>query len=132
MFHKRNESPPPPSQPAPTGRVTSVLGDGVVWFDFDAICDGPRSQIDYIEIARCFNTVFISDVPVLGKDNDITRRFINLVDVFYDRNVKLVMSAAALPDRLYKGKKLAFEFQRTTSRLIEMQSHDYLARPHLG
>ncbi len=115
-------------RPIPTVR----LGDGVVWFDFNAICNGPRSQIDYIEIARCFNTVFISDIPVLGKDNDIARRFINLVDVFYDRNVKLVMSAAALPDKLYQGKKLVFEFQRTTSRLIEMQSHDYLARPHLG
>ncbi len=115
-------------RPIPTIR----LGDGVVWFDFDAICNGPRSQIDYIEIARSFNTVFISDIPVLGKDNDIARRFINLVDVFYDRNVKLVISAAALPDKLYQGTKLAFEFRRTTSRLIEMQSHDYLARPHCG
>lgn len=115
-------------RPIPTIR----LGDGVAWFDFDAICNGPRSQIDYIEIARSFNTVFISNIPVLGKDNDIARRFINLVDVFYDRNVKLVISAAALPNELYHGTKLAFEFQRTTSRLIEMQSHDYLARPHCG
>ena len=105
----------------------------VVWFDFAAICDGPRSASDYVEIARDFHTVFVSGVPVLGDGaNDPARRFIALVDEFYDRNVKLVLSAAALPDALYRGERLAFEFQRTRSRLAEMQTHQYLARPHLG
>jgi len=105
----------------------------VVWFDFDAICGGPRSAVDYVEIARDFHTVVVSGVPVFvaGLD-DPARRFIALVDEFYDRNVKLVLSAAAPADTLYRGERLAFEFQRTRSRLAEMQSHEYLARPHLG
>ncbi|MCP4407732.1 MAG: cell division protein ZapE [Gammaproteobacteria bacterium] len=111
---------------------TLRLADGVVWFEFDDICSGPRSQLDYIEIARCFNSVLISNIPVMGLDNDIAKRFITLVDEFYDRNVKLIVSAEAPPDSLYEGKKLNFEFQRTTSRLVEMQSHEYLARQHLG
>lgn len=107
------------------------LADDVVWFDFDAICDGPRSQNDYIEIAKEFHAVLISDVPQMGPDNeDRARRFINLVDEFYDRNIKLVLSAAVnLPD-LYQDGRLVFEFQRTCSRLQEMQSHDYLAAAH--
>jgi cell division protein ZapE len=104
-----------------------------VWFDFNAICDGPRSSSDYVEIARDYHTVFVSGVPVLADgSNDPARRFIALVDEFYDRNVKLVLSAAAPPDALYRGERLAFEYQRTRSRLVEMQTHDYLARPHLG
>lgn len=109
---------------------TLRISDGVVWFDFDALCNGPRSSADYIEIARCFNTVLISNIPIMGKDNDIARRFISAIDEFYDRNVKIMASAAAPPNELYTGKKLAFEFQRTASRLTEMQSHDYLAREH--
>lgn len=107
------------------------LADDVVWFDFDAICDGPRSQNDYIEIAKEFHAVLISDVPQMGPQNeDRARRFINLVDEFYDHNIKLVLSAAVnLPD-LYQDGRLAFEFQRTCSRLQEMQSHDYLAAAH--
>lgn len=107
------------------------LADDVVWFDFDAICDGPRSQHDYIEIAKEFHAVLISDVPQMGSQNeDRARRFINLVDEFYDHNIKLVLSAAVnLPD-LYQDGRLAFEFQRTCSRLQEMQSHDYLAAAH--
>jgi cell division protein ZapE len=106
---------------------------GVVWFDFEAICDGPRSASDYVEIARDFHTVLVSGVPVLSDGrNDPARRFIALVDEFYDRNVKLVLSAAAGPDGLYRGDRLAFEFERTRSRLAEMQTHEYLARPHLG
>jgi len=105
----------------------------VVWFDFDAICTGPRGTSDYVEIARDFHTVFVSGVPVFdaGSD-DPARRFIALVDEFYDRNVKLVLSAAAAPDALYRGERLAFAFQRTRSRLAEMQTHEYLARPHLA
>jgi len=105
--------------------------DGVVWFDFRALCAGPRSQDDYIEIAHEYHTVLVSDVPQFGaKMDDEARRFIALVDEFYDRAVVLILSAAVPVTELYRGSKLKFEFQRTTSRLIEMQSHAYLARPH--
>ena len=105
----------------------------VVWFDFATLCAGARSQVDYIEIARDFHTVFIADVPRLGTaDDDAARRFIALVDEFYDQGVKLVLSAAAAPARLYGGERLRFEFQRTASRRVEMQSEEYLARAHRG
>jgi cell division protein ZapE len=105
----------------------------VVWFDFEAICDGPRSQADYVEIARDYHTVLVSGVPCFDAASDNqARRFIALVDELYDRNVKLVIAAAAPPEALYRGERLAFEFERTRSRLVEMQSHDYLARPHKG
>ncbi len=86
---------------------------------------------DYIELARSFTSVFVSGIPVLDepKENE-ARRFIALVDEFYDRNVKLIVSAAAPLGEVYRGRRLQSEFQRTTSRLQEMQSHDYLARPH--
>jgi len=105
--------------------------DGVAWFEFAALCEGPRSVADYIEIARDFHTVLLANVPQLGAgDENAARRFVNLVDEFYDRNVNLIVSAAApLPD-LYRGDKLQHEFQRTGSRLIEMQSEAYLAREH--
>jgi cell division protein ZapE len=107
--------------------------DGVAWFRFDALCGGPRSAIDYIEIARCHHTVILADVPRLGiDDNDAARRLINLIDELYDRNVNLIMSAAAEPEALYHGGKLAKPFLRTASRLREMRSHDYLARPHMS
>ena len=105
--------------------------DGAIWFAFKELCDGPRGQADYIEIARCYHTVFLTDVPVFGPDaENAARRFISLVDEFYDRAVKLVISAAAPVTDLYRGAKLTFEFERTKSRLIEMQSQAYLARPH--
>ena len=105
----------------------------VVWFDFEAICDGPRSQADYVEIARDYHTVLVSGVPCFDAASDNqARRFIALVDELYDRNVKLVIAAAAPHEALYRGERLAFEFERTRSRLVEMQSHDYLARPHKG
>ncbi|MCH8504750.1 MAG: cell division protein ZapE [Ectothiorhodospiraceae bacterium] len=108
-----------------------AIADDVVWFDFDAICDGPRSQTDYIEVAREFHTVLLSGVPVLDitKENQ-ARRFISLVDEFYDRNVKLIITAAAEPESLYQGKRLKFEFERTVSRMQEMQSREYLGRAH--
>ena len=107
-----------------------AAGD-VVWFTFAALCDGPRGQADYIELACDYGTVVLQDIPVLGTEQDnAARRLVSLVDEFYDRGVKLVVSAAAPPTALYTGERLAFEFQRTASRLIEMQSHDYLARPH--
>jgi len=105
--------------------------EGAVWFDFEALCGPPRSQLDYIELARTQATVFLSDVPRMGSArDDRTRRFIFLIDEFYDRRVKLVMSADAVPDRLYSGERLAFEFQRTASRLAEMQTEAYLGSPH--
>lgn len=105
--------------------------EDVAWFDFYALCDGPRSQNDYIELGKLFHAIIISNVPVMGaKNDDLARRFINLIDEFYDRGVKVIMSAeAAIPD-IYGQGKLEFEFQRTTSRMLEMQSHDYLAREH--
>jgi cell division protein ZapE len=104
---------------------------GAVWFDFAALCEGPRGTNDYIEIARQFHTVVLADVPALGADDDdAARRLIALVDEFYERGVKLLVSAAAAPESLYHGERLAFDFRRTASRLTEMQSHDYLARPH--
>jgi cell division protein ZapE len=105
--------------------------DEVVWFDFDAICDGPRSQADFVEIARDFHTVLVSQVPQMDQtlDNQ-ARRFIALVDEFYDRGVKLVLAAHAPIDELYVGDRLRFEFDRTRSRLAEMQTHEYLSRPH--
>jgi cell division protein ZapE len=107
-------------------------GDGVVWFEFEELCGKPRGAIDYIEIARAFNTVLLANVPQLGADDeDAARRFVTLIDEFYDRNVKLLMSAAVPVEALYQGRRLVFEFERTASRLTEMQSHDYLARPHL-
>ncbi len=103
----------------------------VIWFTFAALCDGPRGQADYIELACDYGTVFLQDIPVLSTEHDnAARRLVSLVDEFYDRGVKLVVSAAAPPTALYTGERLSFEFQRTASRLIEMQSHDYLARPH--
>jgi cell division protein ZapE len=103
----------------------------VIWFTFKELCDGPRGQADYIEIARCYHTVFVSDVPSLGVDTENqARRFISMVDEFYDRAVKLIISADKPVIELYRGAKLTFEFERTQSRLIEMQSQEYLARPH--
>ncbi len=103
----------------------------VVWFEFRALCEGARSQDDYIELAREFHTVIVSEVPALDASmEDAARRFIALVDELYDRGVNLILSATAPIQKLYQGKRLEFEFQRTTSRLTEMQSRDYLARPH--
>jgi cell division protein ZapE len=103
----------------------------VIWFTFKELCDGPRGQADYIEIARCYHTVFVSDIPSLGVESENqTRRFITMIDEFYDRAVKLIVSADKPVTQLYHGAKLQFEFERTQSRLIEMQSQEYLARPH--
>tara|TARA_B110000977_G_scaffold59145_1_gene80282 strand:+ start:75 stop:1172 length:1098 start_codon:yes stop_codon:yes gene_type:complete len=107
------------------------VAEDIVWFEFAAICEGPRSQNDYIELAREFHSVMISGVPIFTPaNNDAARRFINLVDEFYDRSVKLAVTAAAPLYGLYSGGRLGFEFQRTESRLLEMQSREYLARPH--
>jgi cell division protein ZapE len=105
--------------------------EGTVWFGFADLCGGPRSQADYIEIARTHHSVFVSGVPQFdAARDDEARRFISLVDEFYDRGVKLVVTADAPPAELYQGERLAFEFARTASRLSEMQTHAYLERPH--
>lgn len=107
------------------------VADDVAWFDFAELCDGPRSQNDYIELAREFHAVLVGNIPQLNENrDDQARRFINLVDEFYDRNVKLVLAAAVPLADLYTGTRLAFEFERTRSRLLEMQSREYLARGH--
>ena len=100
---------------------------GVVWFDFKTLCGGPRSQNDYLEIASRFLTVFLSDVPHMPvRMASEARRFTWLVDVLYDRRVKLIMSAAVPPEALYTEGPLAHEFPRTVSRLTEMQSKEFL------
>ncbi len=106
-------------------------GDGVIWFDFAELCDKPSAPPDYIELARSFNTVLLSNIPVMSSRHaDQMRRFITLVDEFYDRGVKLIISAAAPLEDLFAGDRQPFELARCKSRLIEMQSHQYLAVPH--
>ena len=101
---------------------------GLVWFDFKTLCGGPRSQNDYLEMASQFHTVLLSDVPHMPvRMASEARRFTWLVDVLYDRRVKLIMSAAVSPEALYTEGPLAHEFPRTISRLNEMQSTQYLA-----
>ncbi len=101
---------------------------GVVWFDFNTLCMGPRSQHDYLEIAAQCHTVMLSDVPAMSpRLSSAARRFTLLIDVLYDRHVKLVMSAEVPPEGLYTEGALAYEFTRTASRLHEMQSAEYLA-----
>ncbi|GAP64898.1 putative ATPase [Mizugakiibacter sediminis] len=103
----------------------------VAWFDFAALCEGPRAVADYIELARRYATVLVSNVPQFTPEmEDEAKRFIHLVDEFYDRRVKLVLSAAAPIVELYDGVRLRAEFARTESRLIEMQSEAYLAQEH--
>lgn len=112
-------------------RALRRRGD-VVWFSFATLCEGPRSPNDYADIARDFGTVLLSEVPLFTapQQDNAARRFIALIDEFYDQGVKLVLSAAAAPADLYRGELLQFEFRRTASRLVEMQSESYLARPH--
>jgi cell division protein ZapE len=108
-----------------------LVGQGVAWFDYPSLFVEPRGARDYIEIARCFHTVFVSGLPALGEaDADPARRFITAIDEFYDRRVKLVLSASVPLTALYQGQRLQTPFKRTESRLLEMQSHDYLASPH--
>ncbi len=105
--------------------------ENVIWFDFAALCEGPRSPADYVAIASEYQSVIIANVPVFDDTSDnAARRFISVIDEFYDRGVNVIVSAAAAPAELYRGEKLKFEFQRTASRLVEMQSKEYLARAH--
>ncbi len=103
----------------------------VAWFAFSDLCDGPRSQNDYIELARLYHSVILQGVPQFDVNrNDQARRFINLIDEFYDRSVKLILSSEVHLEALYASGTLSFEFRRTLSRLQEMQSTEYLALPH--
>jgi len=112
--------------------ATIDCADGVVWFTFETLCQTARSAMDYVEIARCFHTVLLSGVKEMGPQReDAARRFISLIDELYDHQVKLIISAQAPLLGLYKGERHVFEFQRTISRLTEMQSEAYLAKPHL-
>jgi cell division protein ZapE len=113
------------------GIAAVATGAGMAWFEFRELCEGPRSQTDYIELARSYHTIFISNIPEFTvTDEDAARRFIAAIDEFYDRGVKLVVSAAAAPAVLYRGERLALEFQRAASRLVEMQTQHYLAGQH--
>lgn len=114
---------------------TLAQADGVLLIGFAALCEGPRSHLDYIELARIYHTVLLAGVRQMGSVNagvdDVARRFIALVDEFYERKVKLILSAEVAPAELYPpGGRLEFEFRRCLSRLQEMQSHQYLAEAH--
>jgi len=107
--------------------------DGIIWFTFDQLCVKPRSQNDYLELACEFHGLIISNVPRLGVEmEDQARRFVNLVDVCYDANLKVIISAEVPLLELYSGGQLDFVFRRTLSRLQEMQSYEYLARGHVA
>lgn len=119
------------------GRQIKALrrAGGVIWFDFATLCGGPRSQNDYLEIASRFHTLVLSEVPTMSAGmSSEARRFIWLIDVLYDRKIKLLISAAVDMNQLYTDGALVMEFQRTVSRLIEMQSIEYMEaeRRHNG
>src|SRR5476649_226590 len=115
-------------------RPLPILGarNGVVAVDFKTLCVDARSQNDYIALSRLYHSVLLHNVHLMGRNDENTaRRFVALVDEFYERQVKLVMAAAVPMDQLYQGQLLQFEYQRCLSRLREMQSEEYLALPHL-
>lgn len=117
------------------GRVIPTLrqGGGVIWFDFKSLCGGPRSQNDYLELARAYHTLLLSGVPRMSASmSSEARRFTWLVDVLYDHRVKLIVTSECEPERLYTEGTQAGEFFRTVSRLTEMRSREYLALAHLS
>jgi cell division protein ZapE len=110
---------------------TICASEKIACFAFDEICSTPRASQDYIELAQQFNTIIVIDIPLLDEySDDKARRFIYLIDELYDRNVTLIASAVAEPEKLYRGKMLEFAFHRTSSRLIEMRSQQYLTQAH--
>ncbi|MBP6345635.1 cell division protein ZapE [Neisseriaceae bacterium CLB008] len=116
------------------GRQLTTRGhtDGVIWFDFKALCFGPRSQADYLYLAQHYHTVFVSDILKLEADKrSEARRLTWMVDVFYDYRVKMIATSAAAPEDIYIEGDFAAEFERTASRLIDMQTEQYLSLPHL-
>ena len=105
--------------------------EDTVWFNFEQLCKTNRSQNDFLELARLFNTLILTDIQVMDShSDDVARRFVLLIDVLYDHHVILIASAATTPEHLYQGKRLVFEFKRTASRLIEMQSQQYPGKLH--
>jgi len=112
--------------------ATRARSKGMAWFDFAALCEGPRGASDYIEIASEFHTVLLGGVPVFdAQRDDAARRFVTLIDELYDRHVNFICTAAAEPTALYRGERLSAAFERAASRLIEMRSAEYLALEHL-
>lgn len=112
---------------------TLSAGKGVLAVDFATLCLDARSQNDYIALSRLYHTVLLHNVTVMGtKEEKAARRFLALVDEFYERRVKLVIAAQTSMFALYQGEHLKFEYQRCLSRLQEMQSEDYLSQPHLA
>ncbi len=115
------------------GRCSALAtGPGMAWFEFSELCEGPRSQNDYIELARLLRHAVHLEHPAYSRreHEDAARRFIMLIDELYDRGVKIVVSAAAAPAELYRGERLNREFERAASRLVEMQTQHYLAGRH--
>lgn len=107
------------------------VGKGVIWFDFEALCGGTRSKSDYVELSKTFHTLLLSEVPILAEEDDnAARRFIDLIDELYDRKVNIFIVAKSAPNGLYRGTRLKDDFKRTASRLIEIQSSEYLALAH--
>ena len=134
-FERMRSGPDESSKLVVEGRtlVARRRAGSAVWFDFEALCDGPRSQRDYLELARSYPLLFLSGVPAMTADmGDRARRFTWLVDILYDHRVKLLISAAVPPEGLYRAGPNHQEFARTVSRLIEMQSRDYMALPHVA
>lgn len=116
------------------GRMVEVpaAAEGVARFTFDELCKRPLGPSDYLALATIYHTIIVSDVPLLGPDNrNEAKRFVTLIDALYEHKVMFVCSAAARPEVLYPEGDGAFEFQRTVSRLMEMQSQDYIVMPHL-
>ena len=108
-----------------------LCAEDTVWFSFEELCKTTRSQNDYLELARLFNTLILTEIEVMtAMHDDVARRFVLLIDVIYDHRVKLICTASARAEDLYRGKRLSFEFERTSSRLIEMQSQQYLTQAH--
>ena len=108
-----------------------ATAEGISWFDFTALCEGPRSKADYVELSRACHTVLLSNIPKLySHQDDCVRRLIELIDEFYDRRVNVIVSAAGPPETLYTGSRMALPFNRSTSRLMAFQSADYIALPH--
>jgi len=131
MRSGRDESP----KLAVEGRtlVARRVAGSAAWFDFTALCDGPRSQRDYLDLARRFSVILLSGVPRMTSDmGDLARRFTWLVDILYDHRVKLLLSADVAAPDLYRAGHHGGEFDRTVSRLVEMQSRDYMAEPHVA
>jgi cell division protein ZapE len=135
VFETMRNGPDEPGRIMVDGRPLDArrrAGDAI-WFDFAALCDGPRSQRDYLELAQRFAVLFLSGIPAMTPaQDDLARRFTWLVDILYDHKVKLVASAAAPAEALYAAGRNAREFPRTVSRLIEMRARDYLALPHVA